>query len=148
MALHELVKIVRRKRRRGRGIGKGGAKSGRGMKGQRARAGSHSKAGFEGGQTPLYMRLPKNRGMKQKFAPQTEKLEAVNIRVLEHFTSKMIVGPTQLLQLKLISNRQSKVKLIGTQALSVPLTLRAHAVSSGAKAAIEKAGGKVELIGG
>ncbi|MEX1111848.1 MAG: 50S ribosomal protein L15 [Candidatus Andersenbacteria bacterium] len=142
----QLPKIVRRKKRLGRGIGSRGAKSGRGQKGQKSRAGYSSKAGFEGGQTPLYMRLPKGRGSKQKFAPQGEKPVALSVRRLEKFEEGSIVGPGQLRKAGFISTAQ-RVKFIGTGPMSRKVTVRAHGFSAGAKTAIEKAGGKVEIIG-
>lgn len=146
MQLHSLPKLTRRKRRRGRGIGSQGAKSGRGMKGQKSRAGSFAKAGFEGGQTPLYMRLPKGRGTKQRFASQVTKPDTVSLRHLSVFDSGMIVGPAQLLEKKLISWRAKTVKIIGSGSLANKLTVRVHAVTPQARAAIEAAGGKVEII--
>ncbi len=141
----KLVKIKQRIQRRGRGIGGRGAKSGRGMKGQKARAGYRQKAGFEGGQTPLYMRLPKGRGTKQVFASQAVKPIAINIRQIESFPAGSIVGPGRLRRAGLLTGRQM-IKFIGRQPLTRNVTVRAHAISAGARASIEAAGGKVELI--
>lgn len=146
MQLHTLPKITRRKRRRGRGIGSQGAKSGRGMKGQRSRAGSFAKAGFEGGQTPLYMRLPKGRGAKQRSISQVQKPVAIPIKQLNRFASGMIVGPAQLLEQKLINFHDKSIKIIGGGELKHKLTVRTHGVTAGARASIESAGGKVEII--
>jgi large subunit ribosomal protein L15 len=146
MALHEVVKIVRHKKRVGRGIGSRGAKSGRGMKGQKSRAGYSRKAGFEGGQTPLYMRLPKLRGAKQKFAPQMDKPVILYVKQLSSFPEGAIVGPGMMRKGGLLKSRTTMVKIIGNDGLSHKLTVRAHAVSAGARALIEKNGGKVELI--
>lgn len=146
MALHTLVKIVRHKKRVGRGIGSRGAKSGRGMKGQKARAGSHSKAGFEGGQTPLYMRLPKNRGSKQKFPSQVIKPMALQVHQLDRFAANSVVGPGLLRKAGLLDHRQQRVKLIGNKAVTNKYTVRVHAITAAARASIEKKGGKVELI--
>lgn len=147
MSLHTLAKLVRSKKRVGRGIGSRGAKSGRGQKGQKSRAGAHSKAGFEGGQTPLYMRLPKKRGSQQKFRSQIQPFTAINIANLRRFKTSSIVGPSQLAEAGLLTGRQNKVKLIGNYKLSKKLTVRVHAVSAQAQAAVEAAGGKVERIG-
>lgn len=144
--LHELTAIVRRKKRLGRGIAGRGAKSGRGQKGQRSRAGSRHKAGFEGGQTPIYMRLPKGRGTKQRFPTQLERHATVRIGQLESFKAGMIVGLGQLRKAGLLSRHDRLVKLVGGGKLSVPLTVRVHRVSAGAKEIVEQAGGKVEII--
>ncbi len=146
MALHTLVKIVRTKRRPGRGIGGDGAKSGRGQKGAGSRAGSFTKAGFEGGQTPLYMRLPKGRGTKQRFAPQVTKPAAIPVNRLNVFAAGTIVGPAQLREAGLMSWRDKTVKIIGVDAVSHPLTVRVHHMTAGARSAIEASGGKVEII--
>lgn len=144
--MYQLPKLVRRKKRVGRGWGSRGAKSGRGQKGQKSRAGYTRKAGFEGGQTPLYMRLPKGRGSKQNFPSQVKKPVAIPIRVLEQYESGSIVGPGVLRTSGLLSRRSETWKLIGNEKLSKKLTVRAHAVSAGARAAVESAGGKIEII--
>lgn len=141
----QLLKIIRRKKRVGRGIGSRGAKSGRGMKGQRSRAGSHQKSGFEGGQTPLYMRLPKGRGEKQKSLSQAKKYCAIDINKLAMFEDGKIVGPGQLVASGLASQKD-RIKIIGNSKFKRKLTIRAHKVSKGAQTTIENAGGKVELI--
>lgn len=146
MALHTLVKIVRRKKRVGRGWGSRGAKSGRGQKGQKSRAGYSSKSGFEGGQTPLYMRLPKARGSKQKFAPQGVKPEAVYVTDLARFADKSIVSPVSMQQAGLITRHNQTVKLVGAGRLSKRLTIRVHGATAGATKVVEAAGGKVEII--
>lgn len=146
MSLHTLTKIVRRKKRVGRGWGSRGAKSGRGQKGQKSRAGYSSKSGFEGGQTPLYMRLPKARGSQQKFAPQGTKPEAVALGSLNQFADKSIVTPARLAEVKLLSRRYQTVKLVGGGILSKKLTVRVHAATPGASKAVIAAGGKLEII--
>lgn len=140
-----LKKISQKSRRRGRGIARGGAKSGRGMKGQKARAGYSSKPGFEGGQTPLYMRLPKGRGTKQKFPSQVIKPLAVQVKWLNS-VEEDIVGPGLLRRAGLLEFRAQPVKLIGSGEVTRKMTVRVHAASESAKAAVEKAGGKVEII--
>lgn len=142
----QLPRVVRRKKRIGRGIGGRGAKSGRGMKGQKARAGYRRRAGFEGGQTPLYMRLPKGRGTKQIDASQVARPAALGLMTLKRWRGASIVGPGALRKAGLIRRGQA-VKLIGTAALDRALTVRVHAISAQARAAIERAGGRVELIG-
>lgn len=141
-----LKNIVRKKKRRGRGIGRSGAKSGRGMKGQKSRAGYRRKAGFEGGQTPLYMRLPKGRGTKQTFRSQAQKPVVINIHHLNTFDDGSVVGPGVLRKSGIVHRRSQQVKLVGNSKIAKKLTVRVHTVSKTAQEAIEKAGGKVELI--
>lgn len=146
MRLSELPKITKAGKRVGRGIGSRGAKSGRGMKGQKSRAGYSRKAGFEGGQTPLYMRLPKGRGTKQVFASQKVKPAIVRVDQLDRFDDGSIVGIGVLREAGLVTGRRERVKLIGAGELMRRLTVRVHAVTGGARAAVEAAGGKIELI--
>lgn len=142
----QLPKLIRKGKRFGRGHGKRGGKSGRGQKGQKSRAGYSRKIGFEGGQTPLYMRLPKGRGTKQRFPSRVKKPVAIPLTKLEQFAAGSIVGPGVLRQAGLLSRRSETWKLIGNEGLSKKLTVRAHKISAGARAAVEKAGGKVEII--
>lgn len=147
MSLHLLPKITRGKKRLGRGHASHGGKSGRGQKGQRARAGSHHKAGFEGGQTPLYMRLPKGRGQKSRFSGQLLlKTTTVSLGQLNQFPDGSIVGPAQLKKSGLINRHHDAVRLVRTGKFSKKLTVRVHGASAGAKEQIEKAGGKVEIL--
>jgi len=115
------------------------------MKGQRSRAGSRQKAGFEGGQTPLYMRLPKGRGKKQKFPSQVIKPVAILLSSLRGLEGD-IIGPGVLREAGLLENRNQKVKLISGGVLDKKVTVRVHAISQGARVAVEKMGGKVEII--
>lgn len=142
----QLPKIVRKKKRIGRGIGGRGAKSGRGMKGQKSRAGYSRKLGFEGGQTPLYMRLPKGRGTKQKFPSQVQKPVAINVMKLSQFKEGSIIGLGVLRKAGLLANKTDRVKIIGNSPLKHTLIVRAHSFTAGAKKIIESAGGKVEII--
>lgn len=146
MQLAELPKITKVGKRVGRGIGSRGAKSGRGMKGQKSRAGYSRKAGFEGGQTPLYMRLPKGRGTKQVFASQKVRPAIVHVGQLDRFDGGSVVGIGVLREAGLVTGRRERVKLIGAGELARRLTVRVHAATGGARAAVEKAGGKIELI--
>ncbi|MDP3996979.1 MAG: 50S ribosomal protein L15 [Candidatus Andersenbacteria bacterium] len=146
MFLHELPKIVKRKKRVGRGIGGRGAKSGRGMKGQRSRAGYSRKLGFEGGQTPLYMRLPKGRGTKHRMTKKRVRVLTVSTGQLQRFDDGTVVGPGQMKKLGWISGRSDRVKLIVSGLVDKKLTVRVHGVSEAAKERVEKAGGKVEII--
>jgi large subunit ribosomal protein L15 len=140
------------RKRVGRGPGSGtGRYSGRGIKGQKARAGSHKmRAGFEGGQMPIYMRLGKNRGSTSKDAmpvgPFRTETVPVNIRDLDRFDAGAEVTPESLVEKRLIKNTKIDVKLLGTGEISKNLTVRVHAVSATAREKIEKAGGTVELL--
>jgi len=140
------------RKRVGRGPGSGtGRYSGRGIKGQKSRAGSHKmRAGFEGGQMPIYMRLGKNRGSTSKDAmpvgPFRTETVPVNIRDLDRFDAGAEVTPESLVEKRLIKNTKIDVKLLGTGEISTNLTVRVHAVSATAREKIEKAGGTVELL--
>src|SRR5438105_4699706 len=140
------------RKRVGRGLGSGkGRYSGRGIKGQKSRAGSHKmRAGFEGGQMPIYMRLGKNRGSTSKDAmpvgPFRTEMVPVNIRDLDRFDAGAEVTPESLVEKRLIKNTKIDVKLLGTGDISKKLTVRVHAISAAAREKIEKAGGTVELL--
>jgi large subunit ribosomal protein L15 len=134
---------VQGKKRLGRGPGSGlGTTGGKGQKGQKARAGGQVRAGFEGGQTPLIRRLPKI-GFHNPFSKD---VVTVNVGNLERFAAGATVDPDQLHAAGLIRKRFDSVKILGSGKLDKALTVRAHAFSQGAKALIEQAGGKVELI--
>lgn len=148
MAFHHLPKIVAKKKSLGRGHGKHGGKSGRGQKGQKSRAGYSRKAGFEGGQTPLYMRFPKGRGMKQRFASQVERPCVITVSDLLQFKKAIIIGPGVLHKAGLLKHRNQPIKLIGTKKLEQKFTVRVHRVSAGAQRSVEDAGGKVEILAG
>jgi len=116
------------------------------MKGQRSRAGAVIKAGFEGGQTPLYQRLPKGRGVKQVSTPQKKAQVAIAVGKLSELKAGAIVGPGQLRKMGLLPERYTQVKLMAGGKTPQALTVRVHRVTKTAQATIEKAGGKVELI--
>ncbi|MDR2877229.1 MAG: 50S ribosomal protein L15 [Chromatiales bacterium] len=128
------------RKRLGRGIGSGlGKTSGRGHKGQHARKGGYHKVGFEGGQMPLQRRLP-----KVGFTSRTAR-EGAEVRLSE--LAKVGAGVIDLAALKqanIISGAISRVKVIASGVIAVPVTLRGIAVTKGARAAIEAAGGKIE----
>lgn len=127
-------------KRVGRGIGSGlGKTCGRGHKGQRARAGGFHKVGFEGGQMPLQRRLPK-RGFRSPYVKDTAE---VNFRTLVKIGSDT-VDLAALKAANLVPPNTNKAKVIATGKLEKALTLRGLAVSKGARAAIEAAGGKIE----
>lgn len=140
-----IIPLVKKKKRVGRGIGSRGAKSGKGQKGQRSRAGFTHKAGFEGGQTRLYFRLPKGRGTKQIFASQVRKPVELTIKQLNGFSDD-IIGPGVLRKAGFLKSKVETVKLIGSGEVKKKYTVRAHKASAGAIRAVEAAGGKVELI--
>lgn len=123
---------------RGRGSGQGGT-AGKGHKGQKARKSGNIRRGFEGGQTPLHRRFPKI-GFKNTMF--TTRFEVVNLSSLEAFSGE--VNPEILKKAGLISN--GLVKILARGELKKALTVKAHKFSETAKAAIEKAGGKIEVI--
>jgi large subunit ribosomal protein L15 len=143
MKVHDLAPVPgsRRDRKRvGRGIaGKGGKTAGRGMKGQGARA--TVPVGFEGGQMPLARRVPKLKGFKNPFRVE---YEVVNLDTLESFSGDEIT-PETLRDAGLVSKR-GLVKVLGRGELSRQLTVRAHAFSKTAEAAITAAGGTIEVL--
>src|SRR5213082_1834983 len=140
------------RKRVGRGMGSGkGRYSGRGIKGQKSRAGSHAmRAGFEGGQMPLYMRTAKLRGNTSKDAmpigPFRTYTQPVNLRDLERFEAGAEVTPESLVEKGLLKNTKIDVKLLGDGELTKILTIRVHAVSASARENDEAAGGTVELL--
>jgi large subunit ribosomal protein L15 len=143
----------RRDRKRvGRGLGSGkGRYSGRGIKGQKSRAGSHKmRAGFEGGQMPIYMRLGKQRGSTSKDAmpigPFRTSTVPVNVSALDRFDDGAEVTPESLVEKGLIKNTKTDVKLLGNGDLKKKLTVRVHAISASARAKVEQAGGTVALL--
>ncbi|TML42790.1 MAG: 50S ribosomal protein L15 [Actinobacteria bacterium] len=144
---------ARRDRKRvGRGMGSGkGRYSGRGIKGQKARSGSHKmRPGFEGGQMPVYMRLPKQRGSTSKDAmpigPFRTSTVPVNVRDLDRFGDGDEVTPESLVEKGIIKNTKIDVKLLGMGEVSKKLTIRVHAISATARQKIEGAGGTVALL--
>lgn len=144
--LHQLQKIKKTRKRLGRGVASKGSKSGRGMKGQKSRAGYSRRAGFEGGQTPLYQRLPKKRGSKMRLAGQATKYIELKIKDLEKYGAGEIIGPGALKRFGMAMKKSDRIKLIGTGKITNKLTIRVHAVTKGAKKIIEDAGGKLEII--
>lgn len=135
----------RRERRRvGRGIGSGrGKTSGRGHKGQKSRSGGNVRPGFEGGQKPLQLRLPK-RGFYNPFRVE---YAVVNIAALEdRFEAGAEVTPETLRAAGLVKHPDDKVKILATGELTKPLTVRVHAFSKAAEEKIAAAGGKAEVI--
>ncbi len=140
------------RKRVGRGQGSGkGRYSGRGIKGQKSRSGSHMmRAGFEGGQMPIYMRVPKLRGATSKDAmpigPFRTYQQPVNVRDLERFDAGTEVTPDLLKQHGLIRTVKEDVKILGDGELTKKLTVSAHNLSKSAREKIEQAGGIVVLL--
>ena len=152
--LHSLKPAQSRKDRKrvGRGIGSGkGRYSGRGIKGQKSRAGSHKmRPGFEGGQMPIYMRLGKQRGSTSKDAmpigPFRTSTAPVNVGSLDRFDDGAEVTPESLVEQGLLKNTKTDVKLLGGGELKKKLTVRVHAISATAREKVESAGGTVALL--
>ena len=128
--------------RRGRGHGPGNGKTaGKGHKGQKARSGA-PRPGFEGGQMPLYRRLPK-RGFTCR---NSKEIVAINVSALDRFEDGAEVTVASLMECGLVSNPRDGVKILGTGELSKKLNVKVNAFSESAKAKIEAAGGTAEVI--
>jgi large subunit ribosomal protein L15 len=144
----------RARKRVGRGMGSGkGRYSGRGIKGQKSRSGSSKmRAGFEGGQMPIYMRVGKQRGATSKDAmpvgPFRTFTETVNVRYLEQFENGTEVTPEALREAGLIKSTKRDVKILGMGELTKKLTVSAHSFSASAREKIDKAGGTVNWLRG
>ncbi|MBQ3901948.1 MAG: 50S ribosomal protein L15 [Lachnospiraceae bacterium] len=129
--------------RKGRGSGSGNGKTaGRGQKGQKARSGGHSAPGFEGGQMPLYRRLPK-RGFHNR---NTKEIVAIDLDYLERFDNGAEVSVDSLKESGIVKNPRDGVKILGSGKLTKKLTVKANAFSASAKEKIEALGGKAEVI--
>ena len=128
--------------RRGRGHGSGNGKTaGKGHKGQKARSGA-PRPGFEGGQMPLYRRLPK-RGFKNR---NTKEIVGINVDALERFENDTVVTVETLLETGIVKNPRDGVKILGNGEPTKKLTVKVDAFSEGAKAKIEAVGGTCEVI--
>ena len=142
------------RKRVGRGLGSGkGRYAGRGIKGQKSRAGSHRmSARFEGGQMPLFMRVPKLRGATSKDAmpigPFRTQTQAVNLRDLDRFDDGGEVTPETLVEKGVIKNTRVDVKILGDGDLKKKLKVTAHGFSKTAREKIENAGGSVTWLRG
>lgn len=146
MKLHELKPATGSRHTRtrvGRGTGSGhGKTSGRGHKGQKSRSGGGVRPGFEGGQMPLYRRIPK-RGFTNIFKKE---IANVNLDVLNSFENGTVVTPELLVETGIIKSFKEGLKVLGNGELEKSLTVRAHGFSKAAAEKIEKAGGKAEVI--
>ena len=146
MKLHELKPTAgsrKDKTRVGRGTGSGcGKTSSRGHKGQKSRSGGGVRPGFEGGQMPIYRRLPK-RGFKNIWAKEYAE---VNVETLNVFDDDMTVDAVALVEMGILKNVLDGVRILGTGELTKKLTVKAQGFSKTAIAKIEAAGGKTEVI--
>ena len=128
--------------RRGRGHGSGNGKTaGKGHKGQKARSGA-PRPGFEGGQMPLYRRIPK-RGFKNR---NTKEIVAINLEVLESFEDGATVSVDTLIETGIVKNPRDGIKILGRGELTKKLNVQANAFSASAKEKIEALGGTAEVI--
>ena len=146
MKLHELKPAEgsrQERKRKGRGIGSGNGKTaGKGHKGQNARSGGGVRLGFEGGQTPLFRRLP-----KRGFTNINRKDYAlVNLNTLNVFEDGTEVTPALLVETGIVKKEKAGIKILANGKLEKKLTVKAHKFSSAAKEAIEAAGGQTEVI--
>ena len=146
MKLHELSPVEGSKKsakRIGRGHGSGqGKTAGKGHKGQKARAGKGMRVGFEGGQMPLQRRIPK-RGFNNIFA---KKVVSVNVGTLNKFEDGAVVDIAALVEAGIVKNSFDAVKVLSNGNLTKKLTVKVSAYSEAAKAKIEAAGGKAEVV--
>ncbi len=128
----------------GRGSGSGhGDYSGKGIKGQKARAGGGVRRGFEGGQLPLIRRLPSQRGFTNIFR---QEYQWVNLSLLNDFNSGEEVTPQVLKERRIIKSLRKPIKILGEGEISVPLVIKAHKFSESARSKIVAAGGQAEEI--
>ena len=148
MKLHELQPAAGSKKARtrvGRGLGSGlGKTSGRGQKGQNSRSGGGVRSGFEGGQMPLYRRLPKRGFNNSVFAKQYAE---VNVEQLNRFEDGATVDPVALIEAGILKNVRDGIRILGNGELEKKLTVVAQGFTKSAKAKIEAAGGKAVVPG-
>ena len=147
MKLHELSPAegsVKENYRKGRGAGSGNGKTaGKGHKGQNARSGGGVRPGFEGGQLPLYKKLPKRGFNNYRFG---KKYAIINVQSLNKFNDGEVVDTAALLAARLIDNVFDGVKVLGEGEVAKKLTVKATIFSASAKEKIEAAGGKTEVV--
>ena len=147
MKLHELEKNIgatHAKKRVGRGSGSGlGKTSGRGQKGQKARSGGSINPVFEGGQLPLYRRLPKRGFTNDKFRTR---YAVINLNELNRFEEGTVVTPALLKETRIIKKQLAGIKVLGTGKLEKKLTIQANKFSASALEKIQESGSKAEVI--
>ena len=142
--IHPAMGATQTRKRVGRGPGSGlGKTSGRGENGQKSRSGYSHKPGFEGGQLPLYRRLPKRGFTNARFKVE---YAVINLDDLNKFEDGAVITPELLKEMGILKNQLSGVKVLGNGTLEKKLTVRANKFSSKAQEQIEKLGGKVEVI--
>ncbi|MBN1467342.1 MAG: 50S ribosomal protein L15 [Fusobacteriaceae bacterium] len=135
---------VKKRKRVGRGPGSGtGKTSTRGHKGQKARKGGTIRLGFEGGQTPLYRRLPKKGFKNSRFSKEYSE---INVFMLNNFKDGSVIKIDDYLKQGIVDSKEDKVKILGNGELNKKLEVHADKFSKGAKEKIEKAGGKIIAI--
>lgn len=146
MKLHELRAVegaTKAPKRKGRGTATGqGKTAGRGMNGQKSRSGGKVRLGFEGGQMPLYRRIPK-RGFTCR---NHKEIVAINLSALDRFEDGAEVSVASLIEAGIVKNARDGVKILGNGELTKKLTVKANAFSKAAAEKIEALGGKVEVI--
>ncbi|MDD6920145.1 MAG: 50S ribosomal protein L15 [Eubacteriales bacterium] len=146
MKLHEFTAVAgstKNRKRRGRGTATGqGKTSGRGMNGQNSRSGGGTRPGFEGGQMPLYRRVPK-RGFNNKWRKE---FETVNVEQLNRFENGTVVTPELLIECGLVKQVQDGIKILGNGNIEKNLTVQANKFTGAALEKIEAAGGKAQVI--
>ncbi|MBI4928106.1 MAG: 50S ribosomal protein L15 [Anaerolineae bacterium] len=150
MKLHDLIPnegSKKKPKRKGQGISAGqGKTAGRGTKGEGSRSGTGGNLYRQGGNLPFYRRLPFMRG--EGFTPPNQvEYNEVNLEQLDQFASGTEVTPELLAQAGMLHKLKNPVVVLGRGELTVPLTVKVHRISKGARAKVEAAGGKVELIG-
>lgn len=134
----------KRRRRVGRGIAAGqGASAGLGMRGQKSRSGRSTRPGFEGGQLPLYRRLPK---LKHFPIINRKQYTTINVGKLASLPANTEVTLISLLEAKILTTNDGPLKILGDGELSVPLNVKASAFTAGARTKIEAAGGSYEVV--
>ena len=142
--MHPAVGATQERKRIGRGIGSGNGKTaGKGHKGQNARSGGGVRPGFEGGQLPLFRRLPKRGFSNAKFKTV---YATINLSDLNKFEDGAVVTPELLKEMGLVKNQLDGIKVLGNGTLERKLTVRAHKFSATAQAEIERLGGKIEVM--
>ena len=142
--MHPAEGATETRKRIGRGIGSGNGKTaGKGHKGQNARSGGGVRPGFEGGQLPLYRRLPKRGFSNAKFKVR---YATINLSDLNRFEDGAVVTPELLKEMGLVKNQLDGIKVLGNCTLEKKLTVKAHNFSTRAQAEIERLGGKIEVM--
>jgi len=142
--MHPAEGATHSRKRLGRGVGSGlGKTSGKGHKGQNARSGGGVRPGFEGGQLPLFRRLPKRGFTNARF--KTE-YATINLSDLNRFEDGAVVTPELLKEMGLVKNQLDGIKVLGNGTLEKKLTVKAHKFSSSAQEKIESIGGKTEVM--